>query len=100
MARAVVFVHLDVSIARDTMLVIIVQNHLAVFTSVLALYDPFGVDVPLNFDMTHSLTASHKASDRNCPMYLKPPPRSVVVRASARGAGGRGSIPDRVTPKT
>ncbi len=26
--------------------------------------------------------------------------RSVVVRASARGAGGRGSIPDRVTPKT
>ncbi len=24
----------------------------------------------------------------------------VVVRASARGAGGRGSIPDRVTPKT
>ncbi len=30
----------------------------------------------------------------------RPPPRSVVVRASARGAGGRGSIPDRVTPKT
>ncbi len=30
------------------------------------------------------------------------PPRSIVVklRASARGAGGRGSIPDRVTPKT
>ncbi len=23
---------------------------------VLALYDPFGVDVPLNFDITHSLT--------------------------------------------
>ncbi len=31
---------------------------------------------------------------------ILPPPRSVVVRASARGAGGRGSIPDRVTPKT
>ncbi len=29
-----------------------------------------------------------------------PPLRSTVVRASARGAGGRGSIPDRVTPKT
>ena len=27
------------------------------------------------------------------------PPRSIVVRTSARGAGGRGSIPDRVTPK-
>ncbi len=26
------------------------------FTPVLALYDPFGVDVPLNFDITHSLT--------------------------------------------
>ena len=25
------------------------------FTHVLALYDPFGVDVPLNFDITHSL---------------------------------------------
>ncbi len=29
-----------------------------------------------------------------------PPLRSVVVRASARDAGGRGSIPARVTPKT
>ncbi len=28
---------------------------------------------------------------------LRPRPRSTVVRASARGAGGRGSIPDRVT---
>ncbi len=26
------------------------------FTPVLALYDPFGVDVPLNLDITHSLT--------------------------------------------
>ncbi len=26
------------------------------FTPVLALCDPFGVDVPLNFDNTHSLT--------------------------------------------
>ncbi len=26
------------------------------FTPVLALYDPFGVDVPLNFDITHSVT--------------------------------------------
>ncbi len=25
------------------------------FTPVLALYDPFGVDVPLNVDITHSL---------------------------------------------
>ncbi len=29
-----------------------------------------------------------------------PPPRSIVVRASARGAGGPVSIPDRVTQKT
>ena len=28
------------------------------FTPVLALYDPFGVDVPLNFDITHSLTSA------------------------------------------
>ncbi len=28
------------------------------FTPVSALYDPFGVDVPLNFDITHSLTSS------------------------------------------
>ncbi len=27
------------------------------------------------------------------------PPRSIAVRASARGAGGQGSIPDRVTPE-
>ncbi len=31
------------------------------FTPVLALYDPFGVDVPLNFDITHSLTHSDLA---------------------------------------
>ncbi len=31
---------------------------------------------------------------------LSPPLRSTVVRASAQGAGARGSIPDRVTPKT
>ena len=34
------------------------------------------------------------------PNFNRPPLRSVVVRASARGAGGPGSIPDRVTPKT
>ncbi len=28
---------------------------LGYFTPVLALYDPFGVDVPLNFDITHSI---------------------------------------------
>ncbi len=28
------------------------------------------------------------------------PPRGLVVRAFGRGAGGRGSILDRVTPKT
>ncbi len=31
------------------------------------------------------------------PILSEPPPRSIVVRASARGAGGRGSC---VTPKT
>ncbi len=34
------------------------------------------------------------------PILTRPPLRSTVVRASARGAGGRGSIPDSVTPKT
>ncbi len=33
------------------------------FTPVLALYDPFGVDVPLNFDITHS----HFSKDRLIP---------------------------------
>ncbi len=33
-------------------------------------------------------------------LWKKTPLRSTVVRASARGAGGRGSIPDRITPKT
>ncbi len=32
------------------------------FTPVLALYDPFGVDVPLNLDITHSLTHSGMAN--------------------------------------
>ncbi len=31
---------------------------------------------------------------------IVPPLRSTVVRASVRGAGGRGSIDDRVIPKT
>ncbi len=34
------------------------------------------------------------------PTTVIPALRSTVVRASARGAVGRGSIPDRVTPKT
>ncbi len=34
------------------------------------------------------------------PTLITPPLRSTVVRASDRGAGCRGSIPDRVTPKT
>ncbi len=33
-------------------------------------------------------------------LIISKPLHSTVVRASARGAGGRGSIPDRVTPKT
>ncbi len=37
-------------------------EHNIQFTHVLALYDPFGVDVPLNFDITHSLT-------HNIPVY-------------------------------
>ncbi len=41
----------------------------------MALYDPFGVDVPLNFDITHSLDAA------------------------SRSSGDWGLIPDRVTPK-
>ncbi len=35
----------------------------------------------------------------NTPTKDKSPLRSTVVRASAGGAGGRGSIPDHVTPK-
>ncbi len=38
--------------------------------------------------------------DRLAPILIGPPPRSIVVKASAWGAGGRGSIPDRVTRKT
>ncbi len=34
------------------------------------------------------------------PISTAPSPCSIAVRASARGAGGRGSIPDRVIPKT
>ncbi len=37
---------------------------------------------------------------KQSPHPLPPPLRSTVVRASVQGAGGRGSIPDRVTPKT
>ena len=33
-------------------------------------------------------------------VITSPPLHSLVVRASTRGAGGQGSIPDRVTPKT
>ena len=36
----------------------------------------------------------------HCTNMCIPPPRSIVVRASAWGAGGWGSIPNRVTPKT
>ncbi len=31
-------------------------------TPVLALYDPFGVDVPLNFDITHSVVQADVCS--------------------------------------
>ncbi len=37
---------------------------------------------------------------RKAPTSEPPPLRSTVVRAFARGSEGRGSIPDRVTPKT
>ncbi len=36
------------------------------FTPVLALYDPFGVDVPLNFDITHSINQSIKLIRVQC----------------------------------
>ncbi len=35
---------------------VVVSGGLCADTPVLALYDPFGVDVPLNLDITHSLT--------------------------------------------
>ena len=41
-----------------------------------------------------------KGNHINLPTPLKQPLRSSGYRVSARGAGGRGSIPDRVTPKT
>ncbi len=42
----------------------------------------------------HPMTSHHTHTP------YTPPPRSIVVRASALGAGGRGSIADRGTPKT
>ncbi len=39
-------------------------------------------------------------STSRIPMALLSSLHSTLVRASARGAGGRGSIPDCVTPKT
>ncbi len=45
----------------------------------------------------------HKSQPNQLDPRLLTPPlhaRSALVRASARGAGGRGSIPDGVTPKT
>ncbi len=47
---------------------------------------------------THVVTWRSQALNRqNHPTGSAPPPRSIVVRVSARGAGGQGSIPDRVT---
>ncbi len=68
---------------------------------------PFCLSIPLSTRSLSSLPfpipcrpplrcVSYKPDPRSLPT----PPRSTVVRASARGAGGRGSIPDRVTPKT
>ncbi len=42
----------------------------------------------------------HNGCTSQFPHQVPPPLRSTVVRSSARGAGGRGSIPYRVTPKT
>ncbi len=46
-------------------------EHSIQFTHVLALYDPFGVDVPLNFDITHPLTVHHDIGSLLC-MYIEP----------------------------
>ncbi len=47
-------------------------------------------------------SSNYKASNKivNTCTDMATPPTYSIVRASARGAGGRGSIPDRVTPKT
>ncbi len=51
----------------------VTKLNLVQFTPVLALYDPFGVDVPLNFDITHSLNLVHKPTKtaRVCHRHLK-----------------------------
>ncbi len=38
-------------------------------TPVLALYDPFGVDVPLNIDINHSLTRSAQCARPQGPFF-------------------------------
>ncbi len=57
-----------------------------------------------DFDCCYRSSFSHLCGERNTPCALPfapasliLSPRSIVVRASARGAGGRGSIPDCVT---
>ncbi len=42
------------------------------FTRVLALYDPFGIDVPLNLDITHSRISRNKILGiENVVQYIK-----------------------------
>ncbi len=55
----------------------------------------YNFEAPLEIVNMHSVKRSEKY-----PTFTHRPPSIIVIRASARGAGGRGSIPDRVTPKT
>ncbi len=58
-------------------------------------------DHSTHLEDTDSIRDIFKTANRNSGVHkYRPPPRSIVVIASARGAGGRGSIPERVTPKT
>ncbi len=50
--------------------------------------------------VTDNISSTLDVTDPSQPIRTGPPPRSIVVRASPQGAGGRGLIPDRVTPKT
>ena len=52
--------------------------------------------------MVSSIYSNHMSNSHRLALIATqiPPPHGIVVRASVRGAGGRGLIPDRITPKT
>ncbi len=73
-------------------------KHIGQFTRVLALYDPFGVDVPLNFDflsLTHQLAVGDMTMSSGTPtkslIHPTPQPRdSGFLTQKVKTKGKRG----------